>query len=165
MCKLRLLFLCLHSDPSPTNQRLNKNVNNDVSLRLYNLTVLTRQIRSYYQVNTPCCLWSRTLLGSDHTVHVGRQQSNGCCATLLYFTFPFTVNIRRTSTLKTPMTLAQLSSLDWNTSKALAFKASHSQLMMARCLATQRHHAKRSGKQKSSLPAVKRPSMCSGPEE
>uniref|UniRef100_A0A8C5CLG7 HOOK N-terminal domain-containing protein n=1 Tax=Gadus morhua TaxID=8049 RepID=A0A8C5CLG7_GADMO len=36
-------------DPSPTNQRLNKNVNNDVSLRLYNLTVLTRQIRSYYQ--------------------------------------------------------------------------------------------------------------------
>ncbi|KAG7281677.1 hypothetical protein CRUP_008052 [Coryphaenoides rupestris] len=36
-------------DPSPTNQRLNKNVNNDVSLRLYNLTVLTRQIRNYYQ--------------------------------------------------------------------------------------------------------------------
>ncbi|KAJ3613728.1 hypothetical protein NHX12_019974, partial [Muraenolepis orangiensis] len=36
-------------DPSPTNQRLNKNVNNDVSLRLYNLTVLSRQIRTYYQ--------------------------------------------------------------------------------------------------------------------
>ncbi|CAL8285050.1 unnamed protein product [Lota lota] len=36
-------------DPSPTNQRLNKNVNNDVSLRLYNLTVLTRQIHNYYQ--------------------------------------------------------------------------------------------------------------------
>uniref|UniRef100_A0AAQ4P5R6 Coiled-coil domain containing 88C n=1 Tax=Gasterosteus aculeatus aculeatus TaxID=481459 RepID=A0AAQ4P5R6_GASAC len=33
----------------PTNQRLNKNVNNDVSLRLYNLTVLTRHIRTYYQ--------------------------------------------------------------------------------------------------------------------
>ncbi|XP_060919274.1 protein Daple isoform X2 [Labrus mixtus] len=38
-----------HIDPSPTNQRLNKNVNNDVSLRLHNLTVLTRQIRTYYQ--------------------------------------------------------------------------------------------------------------------
>uniref|UniRef100_A0A3Q2EK35 HOOK N-terminal domain-containing protein n=1 Tax=Cyprinodon variegatus TaxID=28743 RepID=A0A3Q2EK35_CYPVA len=39
-----------HIDPSPTNQRLNKNVNNDVSLRLYNLTVLTRHIKTYYQV-------------------------------------------------------------------------------------------------------------------
>ncbi|XP_068457698.1 protein Daple [Clinocottus analis] len=38
-----------HIDPSPTNQRLNKNVNNDLSLRLYNLTVLTRQIRTYYK--------------------------------------------------------------------------------------------------------------------
>ncbi|XP_022606931.1 protein Daple-like [Seriola dumerili] len=38
-----------HIDPSPTNQRLNKNVNNDMSLRLYNLTVLTRHIRTYYQ--------------------------------------------------------------------------------------------------------------------
>ncbi|KAK1894070.1 Protein Daple [Dissostichus eleginoides] len=38
-----------HIDPSPTNQRLTKNVNNDVSLRLYNLTVLTRHIRTYYQ--------------------------------------------------------------------------------------------------------------------
>uniref|UniRef100_A0A8D3DVB2 Coiled-coil domain containing 88C n=1 Tax=Scophthalmus maximus TaxID=52904 RepID=A0A8D3DVB2_SCOMX len=40
-----------HIDPSPSNQRLNKNVNNDVSLRLHNLTVLTRQIRTYYQEN------------------------------------------------------------------------------------------------------------------
>ncbi|XP_059209009.1 protein Daple [Centropristis striata] len=38
-----------HIDPSQTNQRLNKNVNNDVSLRLYNLTVLTRHIRTFYQ--------------------------------------------------------------------------------------------------------------------
>ncbi|KAI4803924.1 hypothetical protein KUCAC02_025569 [Chaenocephalus aceratus] len=33
----------------PPPQRLTKNVNNDVSLRLYNLTVLTRHIRTYYQ--------------------------------------------------------------------------------------------------------------------
>ncbi|XP_034713542.1 protein Daple [Etheostoma cragini] len=40
-----------HIDPSPTHQRLNKNVNNDVSLRLHNLSVLTRHIRTYYQEN------------------------------------------------------------------------------------------------------------------
>ncbi|KAG7511360.1 hypothetical protein JOB18_047761 [Solea senegalensis] len=40
-----------HIDPSPSNQRLNKNVSNDVSLRLHNLTVLTRHIRTYYQEN------------------------------------------------------------------------------------------------------------------
>ncbi|XP_037550950.1 protein Daple [Nematolebias whitei] len=38
-----------HIDPNPTNQRLSKNTNNDVSLRLHNLTVLTRHIRTYYQ--------------------------------------------------------------------------------------------------------------------
>uniref|UniRef100_A0A3P9M1V4 Coiled-coil domain containing 88C n=1 Tax=Oryzias latipes TaxID=8090 RepID=A0A3P9M1V4_ORYLA len=38
-----------HIDPSPTNQRLTKNVNNDMSLRLHNLTVLTRHIKTYYQ--------------------------------------------------------------------------------------------------------------------
>uniref|UniRef100_A0A674PNU9 Coiled-coil domain containing 88C n=1 Tax=Takifugu rubripes TaxID=31033 RepID=A0A674PNU9_TAKRU len=41
--------VCLHSDPSPNNQRLNKNVSNDVSLRLHNLSVLTGHIRTYYQ--------------------------------------------------------------------------------------------------------------------
>ncbi|XP_061742096.1 protein Daple-like [Nerophis ophidion] len=38
-----------HIDPSPNNHRLNKNVGNDVSLRLHNLTLLTRHIRTYYQ--------------------------------------------------------------------------------------------------------------------
>nr|XP_019940612.1 PREDICTED: protein Daple-like [Paralichthys olivaceus] len=40
-----------HIDPSPSNQRLNKNVNNDLSLRLHNLSVLTKHIRTYYQEN------------------------------------------------------------------------------------------------------------------
>ncbi|MEQ2252362.1 hypothetical protein ILYODFUR_021088, partial [Ilyodon furcidens] len=48
-------------DPSPTNQRLNKNVNNDVVLRLYNLTVLTRHIKAYYQIC--CCVWMMTQFG------------------------------------------------------------------------------------------------------
>uniref|UniRef100_A0A7N9AXW1 Coiled-coil domain containing 88C n=1 Tax=Mastacembelus armatus TaxID=205130 RepID=A0A7N9AXW1_9TELE len=43
------VLVCLHSDPSPTNQRLNKNVDNDASLRLHNLTVLTRHIRTFIQ--------------------------------------------------------------------------------------------------------------------
>uniref|UniRef100_A0A3P8WDV1 HOOK N-terminal domain-containing protein n=1 Tax=Cynoglossus semilaevis TaxID=244447 RepID=A0A3P8WDV1_CYNSE len=42
-----------HIDPSPSHQRLNKNVNNDVSLRLHNLSVLTRHIRTYYQSQRP----------------------------------------------------------------------------------------------------------------
>ncbi|XP_028293543.1 protein Daple isoform X2 [Gouania willdenowi] len=38
-----------HIDPKPTNQRLTNIVNNDVSLRLHNLTVLSSHIRTYYQ--------------------------------------------------------------------------------------------------------------------
>uniref|UniRef100_A0A3B3ZG71 HOOK N-terminal domain-containing protein n=1 Tax=Periophthalmus magnuspinnatus TaxID=409849 RepID=A0A3B3ZG71_9GOBI len=40
-------------DPSPTHQRLSKNINNDVALRLHNLTVLVRHIRTYYQIDRP----------------------------------------------------------------------------------------------------------------
>ncbi|XP_048830257.1 protein Daple isoform X2 [Brienomyrus brachyistius] len=38
-------------DPSPTYQRANKNVNNDVNLRIQNLNILIRRIKSYYQEN------------------------------------------------------------------------------------------------------------------
>uniref|UniRef100_A0A671X942 Coiled-coil domain containing 88C n=1 Tax=Sparus aurata TaxID=8175 RepID=A0A671X942_SPAAU len=71
------LCACLHSDPSPTQQRLNKNVNNDVSLRLHNLTVLTRHIRMYYQETLQqlivmplpniLCIAKDPLSGSTHT--------------------------------------------------------------------------------------------------
>lgn len=37
-------------DPRPTNQRINKHVNNDVNLRIQNLTILVRNIKTYYQV-------------------------------------------------------------------------------------------------------------------
>ncbi|XP_018087916.1 protein Daple-like isoform X1 [Xenopus laevis] len=36
-------------DPRPSNQRVNKHVNNDVSLRVQNLTILVRHIKAYYQ--------------------------------------------------------------------------------------------------------------------
>ncbi|KAM6973258.1 protein Daple [Aplochiton taeniatus] len=40
-----------HIDPSPANQRVNKNVNNDVNLRIQNLHILTKHIKQYYQEN------------------------------------------------------------------------------------------------------------------
>ncbi|XP_054571430.1 protein Daple [Eptesicus fuscus] len=39
----------LQIDPRPTNQRINQHVNNDVNLRIQNLTVLVRNIKTYYQ--------------------------------------------------------------------------------------------------------------------
>nr|P85120.1 RecName: Full=Protein Daple; Short=xDaple; AltName: Full=Coiled-coil domain-containing protein 88C; AltName: Full=Dvl-associating protein with a high frequency of leucine residues-like; Short=xDal [Xenopus laevis] len=36
-------------DPRPSNQRVNKHVNNDVNRRVQNLTILVRHIKAYYQ--------------------------------------------------------------------------------------------------------------------
>ncbi|XP_060128246.1 protein Daple isoform X1 [Zootoca vivipara] len=41
--------IMLEVDPRPTNQRVNKHVNNDVNLRIQNLTILVRNIKTYYQ--------------------------------------------------------------------------------------------------------------------
>ncbi|KAM9294375.1 protein Daple [Gastrophryne carolinensis] len=41
--------IMLQIDPRPTNQRINKHVNNDVNLRIQNLTILVRHIKNYYQ--------------------------------------------------------------------------------------------------------------------
>lgn len=51
-----LLLLLVHRDPSPMNQRVNKQVNNDVNLRIQNLNTVIRHIKSYYQVRPlpPC---------------------------------------------------------------------------------------------------------------
>lgn len=43
-------FSSCSRDPRPTNQRINKHVNNDVNLRIQNLTILVRNIKTYYQV-------------------------------------------------------------------------------------------------------------------
>lgn len=43
-------FSSLPRDPRPTNQRVNKHVNNDIYLRVQNLTILVRNIKTYYQV-------------------------------------------------------------------------------------------------------------------
>lgn len=44
-------------DPRPNNQRINKHVNNDVNLRIQNLSILVRNIKTYYQVRPLC--WPR----------------------------------------------------------------------------------------------------------
>lgn len=44
-------------DPRPSNQRINKHVNNDVNLRIQNLSILVRNIKTYYQVG--CALLTR----------------------------------------------------------------------------------------------------------
>lgn len=51
-----LVLLLLHRDPSPMNQRVNKQVNNDVNLRIQNLNTVIRHIKNYYQVRSlpPC---------------------------------------------------------------------------------------------------------------
>ncbi|XP_072719768.1 protein Daple isoform X1 [Ciconia boyciana] len=41
--------IMLQIDPRPTNQRINKHVNNDTYLRVQNLTILVRNIKTYYQ--------------------------------------------------------------------------------------------------------------------
>ncbi|XP_052638951.1 protein Daple isoform X4 [Harpia harpyja] len=41
--------IMLQIDPRPTNQRVNKHINNDTYLRVQNLTILVRNIKTYYQ--------------------------------------------------------------------------------------------------------------------
>uniref|UniRef100_A0A8D2LQL1 Coiled-coil domain containing 88C n=1 Tax=Varanus komodoensis TaxID=61221 RepID=A0A8D2LQL1_VARKO len=41
--------IMLQVDPRPTNQRVNEHVNNDTNLRIQNLTILVRNIKTYYQ--------------------------------------------------------------------------------------------------------------------
>ncbi|XP_043405038.1 protein Daple isoform X4 [Chelonia mydas] len=41
--------IMLQIDPRPTNHRVNKHVDNDVNLRIQNLTILVRNIKIYYQ--------------------------------------------------------------------------------------------------------------------
>ncbi|XP_066468258.1 protein Daple [Tiliqua scincoides] len=41
--------IMLQVDPRPTNQCVNKLINNDVNLRIQNLTILVRNIKTYYQ--------------------------------------------------------------------------------------------------------------------
>ncbi|KPP78755.1 hypothetical protein Z043_101720, partial [Scleropages formosus] len=49
--------IMLQINPKSDIQRTNKKVNNDSTLRIQNLSILIRQIKSYYQVSGRCHLW------------------------------------------------------------------------------------------------------------
>lgn len=49
------VLFCFHRNPKATVQRTNKKVNNDPTLRIQNLSILIRQIKSYYQVTFLSC--------------------------------------------------------------------------------------------------------------
>ncbi|XP_073725684.1 protein Daple [Misgurnus anguillicaudatus] len=44
-----LYKIMTHIDPTPMNQRVNKQVNNDINLRIQNLNTVIRHIKNYYQ--------------------------------------------------------------------------------------------------------------------
>lgn len=54
MCLIYSFFF--FSNPKSANQRINKKVNNDASLRIQNLSILVKQIKTYYQVSS-CFLY------------------------------------------------------------------------------------------------------------
>lgn len=61
MCFMCSFFFSFCSNPKSANQRINKKINNDASLRIQNLSILVKQIKTYYQVSN--CLLSYVLPG------------------------------------------------------------------------------------------------------
>ncbi|XP_052341181.1 protein Daple-like [Oncorhynchus keta] len=62
-----------HIDPSPTNQRVNKNVNNDVNLRIQNLNIVIRHIKNYYQD----CLQQLILMTLPNVLTIAKDPLSG----------------------------------------------------------------------------------------
>uniref|UniRef100_A0A8C0Q1E9 Coiled-coil domain containing 88C n=1 Tax=Canis lupus familiaris TaxID=9615 RepID=A0A8C0Q1E9_CANLF len=60
-------------DPRPTNQRINKHVNNDVNLRIQNLTILVRNIKTYYQE----VLQQLIVMNLPNVLMIGRDPLSG----------------------------------------------------------------------------------------
>ncbi|XP_041070874.1 protein Daple [Carcharodon carcharias] len=65
--------IMLQIDPRPTNQRVNKHVNNDVNLRVQNLTILVRHIKNYYQE----CLQQLVVMSLPHVLMIAKDPLSG----------------------------------------------------------------------------------------
>uniref|UniRef100_A0A8D2IJ59 Coiled-coil domain containing 88C n=1 Tax=Urocitellus parryii TaxID=9999 RepID=A0A8D2IJ59_UROPR len=65
--------IMLQIDPRPTNQRIHRHVNNDVNLRIQNLTILVRSIKTYYQM-------TQSWAGCGHERDVNSGFRRGCRA-------------------------------------------------------------------------------------
>uniref|UniRef100_A0A7N9DD44 Calponin-homology (CH) domain-containing protein n=1 Tax=Macaca fascicularis TaxID=9541 RepID=A0A7N9DD44_MACFA len=66
--------IMLQIDPRPTNQRINKHVNNDVNLRIQNLTILVRNIKTYYQE----VLQQLIVMNLPNVLMIGRDPLSAC---------------------------------------------------------------------------------------
>ncbi|KAL4630408.1 protein Daple-like [Arapaima gigas] len=58
-----------HIDPNPTNQRVNKHVNNDINLRVQNLNTVVRHIKNYYQE----CLQQLIVMNLPNVLTIGKD--------------------------------------------------------------------------------------------
>ncbi|XP_060685453.1 protein Daple isoform X1 [Hemiscyllium ocellatum] len=65
--------IMLQIDPRPTNQRVNKHVNNDVNLRVQNLTILVRHIKNYYQE----CLQQLVVMSLPNVLTIAKDPLSG----------------------------------------------------------------------------------------
>uniref|UniRef100_A0A673H749 Protein Daple-like n=1 Tax=Sinocyclocheilus rhinocerous TaxID=307959 RepID=A0A673H749_9TELE len=62
-------------DPSPMNQRVNKQVNNDVNLRIQNLNTVIRHIKNYYQEH----LQQLILMNLPNVLAIAKDPLSGIC--------------------------------------------------------------------------------------
>uniref|UniRef100_UPI00398F3554 protein Daple-like n=1 Tax=Pristiophorus japonicus TaxID=55135 RepID=UPI00398F3554 len=65
--------IMLQMDPRPTNQRVNKHVNNDANLRVQNLTILVRHIKNYYQE----CLQQLVVMSLPNVLMIAKDPLSG----------------------------------------------------------------------------------------
>lgn len=63
-------------NPKATVQRTNKKVNNDSMLRIQNLSILIRQIKSYYQVSFPFPKQTASGLRTPQFINVPCQEKD-----------------------------------------------------------------------------------------
>uniref|UniRef100_A0A671QIJ5 Protein Daple-like n=1 Tax=Sinocyclocheilus anshuiensis TaxID=1608454 RepID=A0A671QIJ5_9TELE len=64
-----------HIDPSPMNQRVNKQINNDVNLRIQNLNTVIRHIKNYYQEH----LQQLILMNLPNVLAIAKDPLSGIC--------------------------------------------------------------------------------------
>uniref|UniRef100_A0A8B9JZK1 Protein Daple n=1 Tax=Astyanax mexicanus TaxID=7994 RepID=A0A8B9JZK1_ASTMX len=69
-----------HIDPNPTNHRVNKQVNNDVNLRIQNLSTVIRHIKNYYQEN----LQQLILMTLPNVLTIAKDPLSGCKQTVFF---------------------------------------------------------------------------------
>uniref|UniRef100_A0AAY4B9Q4 HOOK N-terminal domain-containing protein n=1 Tax=Denticeps clupeoides TaxID=299321 RepID=A0AAY4B9Q4_9TELE len=70
-CVCLCVGVYMRTENYPTNQRVNKQVNNDVNLRIQNLKILLRHVKSYYQEN----LQQLILMNLPNILNIGYNPS------------------------------------------------------------------------------------------